>query len=423
MAPGPDGNLYVTIPGREGSVLMALLDQTGRPRAGWPTVLADTASCELLFPVEDGSVRALCTLNNPEGSLFGVVRALAFDSTGTLLAGWPIDLDLYGADGYFAGRVIGDELTVYAWASLGDQIEEGQPAGNAWIMRVAADGTVRSGAQVQYGLGCCNADTWAVGPDGVAYGIVHDFAETPAGTTSELAAVGPAGVPAGFPVAIEGIASEPAFDAAGQIHVIVGTPFERPARTLVFDPGGRAVGGGSGELEIAAPSEFDGIEGTGGSPAAPLVGLDGTTFLIDISGGRTTVAGVSRSGQLMAGWPYRSDAGHQSTGSCPQSDVCEGSFWALPTVGPDNVLYLLHAAATTSAGGSVVAIGQDGGVVAGWPVGLKRAGSEFWSVVVAPDGTAFALAIEPEPNGSHSATILAIGPDSTVFYTATVVEP
>lgn len=420
MAPGPDGNVYVSIPAREGSVLLALLGQTGRPRPGWPIMLADTASCDSVFPVEDGSVRALCTLDNPDGTFLGVVRALAFDPKGDLLPGWPIDFDLYGADGYFAGRVIGDELTVYTWASLGDQIEEGQPAGNAWIMRVAADGTVRSGAQVQYGIGCCNVDTWAVGPDGVAYGMVHDFAQTPAGTTSELAAVGSAGVPAGFPVVVEGIASKPAFDAAGQIHVTVGVPTERSAMTLVFDPDGRGVFAGSGGLGIAATSDWTGAGGN--FPAAPLVGTDGTTFVIDTIDG-TTVAGLNPSGGVMAGWPYRSEIGLEYTGFCGPPDTGCGQFRAAPAVGPDNVLYLLHAAATTSAGGSLVALGEDGRVVAGWPVGLRRAGSEFWSVVVAPDNTAYALAIEPEPNGSHSATILAIGPDSTVFYTATVVEP
>lgn len=419
IAPGPDGNLYVSIPTHDDSVVLALLGEAGRPMAGWPIELADIESCDLLYPVEDGSVRALCTLG-PEGSPSGVMRALAFDSKGTLLAGWPIDLDLYGADGYFAGRVIGDELTLYSWASLGDQIQAGQPAGNAWIMRVAADGTVRSGAQVQYGIGCCHADTWAVGPDGVAYGIVHDLAAPSTEMTSELSAVGPEGVPAGFPVAIDGIASEPAFDAAARIHVTVGSPVAPPARILAFGADGRASDYGSEQVAIAATSDWTGAGGD--FPAAPLVGDDGTTFVIDTTDG-ATVVGLSPAGQVMTGWPYRSAVGLEYTGFCGSGDTGCGQFRAASTVGPENVLYLLHAAASSSAGGSIVAIGQDGRVVAGWPVSLTRQGSEFWSVVVAPDGTAYALAIEPEPNNSHSATILAIAPDSTVLYTATVVEP
>jgi hypothetical protein len=125
----------------------------------------------------------------------------------------------------------------------------------------------------------------------------------------------------------------------------------------------------------------------------------------------------------MAGWPYRSNVELQRTGICQEGAVCQRSSWSAPAIGPDNGLFLLHAATTSTAGGSIVAVGQDGSVVAGWPVGLKRAGSELWSIVVAPTGTAYALAVEPEPNRSHSATILALAPDSTVLYTLTIVEP
>jgi hypothetical protein len=153
------------------------------------------------------------------------------------------------------------------------------------------------------------------------------------------------------------------------------------------------------------------------------VGPDGTTFVIDLIASRTIVAGVSPSGQVMAGWPYRSEAGAQPTGVCPDGAVCEGSFWALPAIGPDNGLYLIHGTADSSTGGSIVVVGSDGRVRAGWPVELQRPGAEFWSVVVGPDGTAYALAIEPEAGESSSASIVAIAPDSTVLYTTTIVEP
>ena len=422
MASGVAGDLYVSIPSAGTSVLVALVDPTGRVRVGWPIVLDRTASCEQLLAVADGSVRLLCTPENRDGKLGGVVRAYALDSNGTSLPGWPIDLDRYGADGYYAGRVIGDELTVLAWESLGDQIAEGQPAGSAWILAVAADGTVSTGAKVSYGIDCC-IDTWAVGPDGAAYGTIHHFADTRAAARSELVAVGTTGVPAGFPVTIAGSASRPAFDAAGLIHLTVGTPNEPPSGTLVFDAAGRTVDVGSGALDIAATSEFRGIEGTGDVPAPPLVAGDGTTFVVDLSDERTTVAGLGPSGQGMDGWPYRFAVGLQGTGFCPSEAVCEGSSWAVPAIGPDNVLYLLQGATTSSAGGSIVAVGPDGVVVDGWPVGLKRVGAEAWSVAVTPDGSASVLAVEPEPNGSHSATILTLAPDSTVRYTLTIVEP
>jgi hypothetical protein len=62
-------------------------------------------------------------------------------------------------------------------------------------------------------------------------------------------------------------------------------------------------------------------------------------------------------------------------------------------------------------------------VPSGWPVELQRPGAEFWSVVVGSDGTAYALAIEPEAGGVSSATILAIAADSTVVYTTTIIDP
>ena len=58
-----------------------------------------------------------------------------------------------------------------------------------------------------------------------------------------------------------------------------------------------------------------------------------------------------------------------------------------------------------------------------WPVELRRPGAEFWSVVVGSDGTAYALAIEPEPGDTSSASILAIAPDSTVLWTTTIIDP
>jgi hypothetical protein len=42
---------------------------------------------------------------------------------------------------------------------------------------------------------------------------------------------------------------------------------------------------------------------------------------------------------------------------------------------------------------------------------------------VGPDGTAYALAIEPESSRTSSASIVAITPDSTVRYRTTIINP
>jgi len=70
----------------------------------------------------------------------------------------------------------------------------------------------------------------------------------------------------------------------------------------------------------------------------------------------------------------------------------------------------------------VVVIDPDGRLRSGWPVELRRPGGEFWAVVVGPDGTASALAVEPESSDASSATALAIGRDSTVLYASTIIE-
>jgi putative zinc finger protein len=412
MAPAPGGDLYVSVPGPRGTTL-ARLDAGGKPARGWPILLPGASPCDLLLAAADGSVRVVCIADDLV-SEFGTapVRAFAFDAGGRPLSGWPVDVGCC-----FTGRIIGDELTMYARLYFGDVQQEGQPAGDGWIVTVAADGTVREGTTVPFGVDCC-IDTWTVGPDGVAYGTVHDFSgATP---KSLLSAVSSAGVAAGFPVVIEGLASGPAFDASGRIHLTVGNPSEPPALSLVVGTNGKAIGPGSDPLAIAATSDW---RGAGADyPAPPLVGSDGTTFVIDDRNG-TTVGRLGPTGQTVPGWPYRTNLKVEETGSCGEAETGCGWFRAAPTIGPDNILFILRAATKSTAGGSVVAIDQNGRVVDGWPVGLRRPGAQFWSVIVGADGTAYVLAIEPEPNGSHSATILSVAPNSTVDYTATIIEP
>jgi len=76
-----------------------------------------------------------------------------------------------------------------------------------------------------------------------------------------------------------------------------------------------------------------------------------------------------------------------------------------------------------SVGGSIVAVGPDRRLRAGWPVEPKRLGAEFWTVVVGSDGTVYELAVEPEPGGAITRSIRASAPDSTVVWTTAIVEP
>jgi hypothetical protein len=425
MAPAPNGALYLSIPRPGGSVLV-LLDRDGTPRPGWPIALGQSNACELLLAVADGTARLACTRGDyPDAKLW----VFAFDANGRSMAGWPVNL---GTVSLSAGRMIGQELKILTGVEVSpDGAEE------VWITGIGVDGVPHQGVRVAIpasaGLG-----EWAIGPDGVAYGTFQatNYAPTPAEyaakAKSALFAVGSGGIAAGFPVSITGWASQPAFDGAGRVHLVVGSMWEPPTRMLVFDTAGRAAPGGSGALDVAAPADSESI-GPVGHLAPPLVGPDATRFVV-AGFNDTTVIAIGPSGQpLAAGWPYRSDAGAQENSICQRGAACDSTSFAAPAIGPGNVLYLLQSARFSatgpSGGGSVVAIGPDGRVNPGWPRTLTRAGSGFWSVVVGSDGTVYALAIEPESVGcslrcdSYSATVLAIAPDSTVRYATTIVEP
>jgi hypothetical protein len=419
LAPGLDGTLFVAIPRRGGSVL-ASLDRRGRPRPGWPIKIQDTSACEHVLPVDDGSVRVVCDatdLSQPDNDLPDV-RAFAFDANGRLMAGWPVQFRPA-----MSARIIDDHLSILAFHLLTDTTDIGLVSHEAWLMTVDSDGSIRNGTKVPMVESCCG-QAWAIGPDGVAYGANHDWGDTPeAPKSSALLALDFDGPQAGFPVRVDGMLSRPAFDDSGLIHVTVNEGADRMSRTLVIDRDGQVVGGSKGALGISATDDCVGIEGTCEVPIAPFVGSDGTTFVIGAHFQATGVAAVTRSGRMVDGWPYRSSAGHQNAGRCSGGDICEGGPIATPVIGPDDAIYLINAAPSASVGGSVVAIGSDGRVRPGWPVELRRPGGEFWAVVVGTDGTAYALAVEPESSASASATVLAIGQGSTVTYSSTIIEP
>ena len=201
----------------------------------------------------------------------------------------------------------------------------------------------------------------------------------------------------------------------------VGSYTKKTSRVVVFDRAGGSIAAASDELSIATVQGggFD-IDCAAANPNAPVVAADGTTYVtseID-----TRIFALDPSLHVMAGWPYTPATPLVRPGSCDPDGLC-CLVNAIPAVGPDDVLYLPLQAAGATAGGTLVAVGRDGRVRPGWPVELRRPGAEFWSVVVGSDGTAYALAVEPEAGDTSSASILAIAPDSTVLYRTTIIEP
>jgi hypothetical protein len=403
MAPGPDGTLFVSIP-RDGGSLLAVLDATGVPRPGWPIVVKDTSWCNNVLPVADGSVRVVCSLDD-ESSTFDRFAAFAFDANAGQLAGWPVDTTAYEA----TGRVIGTDLMLYTARSLGEDAED--PSVEAGVDRVAANGSVERGTRVGDPAG----SGWWIGPDGVAYGVAG-------GDPVSIEVVDSAGEQAPLPVSVRGVPSVPASGPGGRVVLTVGNPERSTTRVVALDPDGGAVRERSAAIPIVT---VDGSwADTGGCspyPQQPLVADDGTIFVYNEAD--SAVVAVDPSLKVKRGWPYelRTSLVMRDERYVKEDAYCP--YVATPAVAPDGTLYLpLHARAA-SVGGSLVAVGPDGRVRAGWPVELKRPGSEFWSVVVGADGTAFVLAIEPESARTSSASILAIAPDSTVRYSTTIMDP
>jgi len=405
MAPGPDGGLYVLVadtggPGNRS--VLTLLDTRGRPRAGWPIALMGWLCGGWADPpplaAGDGSIRLVCS----DGSRS---RAFAFDPSGRTLAGWPVDLP--GEVMPLLSRVVDDRLVVVARGAEEANPATGESSVAWWLLSVAADGTLRVGRWYNEKRDT-DQDYWSphIGPDGIAY----QQAYLDDGT--EIMAFDLDGARAGWPVRAASCVLGLVFGPPGRLYLIECATDPTSTRTLVFDPDGRVLPFGSAALPIEALSTYS---GAGPSDPAVLVAPDGAAFLL--SDDERTVYGLDPSGRVMAGWPYRAAAGLQWQGGCPADVTGCGVSLSTPAVGPGDVLYLPQA------GGRLVAIGPNGRVRPGWPVVLTRPGAGFWSVVVGSDGTAHALAIEPEAGDRTSSTILAIAPDGTVRYRTTVVDP
>ena len=416
MAPAAQDGLFVALPAAEGTVVVALLDATGRSSAGWPVALPGAATCGHLLPVADGSVRLLCRPDDLNQDLNSGVRAYAFDGSGRALPGWPVDIG-----GFFAtARVIGEDLVVFTSRSLGDVEVEGQPSADVGLVIVAPDGRVTDGARVTEFDHCC---TWDIGPDGVAYGTtVIDQSDDGRLVVSRIMAVDSSGPSNGWPVAFDGVTSRPAFGPGGTILVAAASVALGTTRILSVDGTGGAVADRSPELRLTTvTTNWQDTGGcSAGQPMRPVVAADGSLYAF--SEEDTPIVGVAPSLEVLPEWPIEPAAPIQRRDEREIIEDAYCPYFAIPAAGPDSTLYLPLMATDGLAGGHLSAVGPDGQVRPGWPVTLTRAGGEFWSVLVAQDGTVYALAIEPEAR-SWSATILAIRPESTVIYSTTIVEP
>jgi hypothetical protein len=285
-------------------------------------------------------------------------------------------------------------------------------------MIIASDGSIRRGAALP------EDGAWAfsggqIGPDGTAYSV-HDGTGQAEGApeVSRITGVDLSGVRAGWPVKIDGIASEPAFGSGGRIVLTVGSRARTTSRVAVLDGNGNVV---ARSATLPIQTAVSGVDCVPWTPRTPLTAADGSVFVwSDLD---TRIFALDASLKVKPGWPYRPATWLVAPGHDDPRYELNCSRPTAPGVGPDGTLYLPLQPRGESVGGTLVAVDPDGRDHPGWPVTLRRPGAEFQNVVVGSDGTLFALAVEPEAGDSASATILAIDPDSTVRYRTTIIAP
>jgi hypothetical protein len=371
------------------------------------------------MPADDGSVRIVCDgtdLPRFDNDLSDV-RAFAFDMDGRLMPGWPITL----RPGPVA-RVVGRSLVLVESQILTDVVATGVVSYEVWLTTVSADGVVSSGTRAPMVETCCGG-RWTIGPDGVAYGVesVGEWLEA-GDETSQIMALDGDGVPDGWPVEFDGTGSAAGFGPDGRPLVATGPFASDSSRVLAFGTDGVGASA-SGDLPIlvvrgVGPGDVDCAPP---KPLAPITSDDGTIFVFSELDDR--VLALDAELGVKTGWPFEPDTPIVRPYFAPPGSEVACSTFTIPVAGPTGMLFLSLQAPNETVGGRLVAVGPDGQVRPGWPVRLNRPGAEFWSVVVGSDGTAYALALEPETGETSSASLLAIAPDSTVLSITTIVEP
>jgi len=409
MTQGPKGGVYFAVQGVD-RTLLGLVGTNGSVQPGWPIPL-ETTWCMELLTAADGTLRAVCDgTREGDGLQAPVLRVFGIDAAGQTLPGWPVDIEgsahVFGAP---IARMMGSNMVLALRQYGGDALPEGQTEPTQLAL-IDSAGRVQMGTAVD--LECCQAG--AVPGPGAGFLVEPDYDAQ----SSRITKFGLDGVV--WETVLDGIASLPSFDTAGNAYLSVWRgELIVSARLVVLDPAGRVAHESPEDLPVRPTSGWSGAGGE--SPAAPIVAEDGFSFVVGYKDGMSILA-LDREGRPRAGWPFDSGVNIGQQGVCSSADTGCGTFDVRPQVGLDGILYVT-AQAGENGGGSLLAIRPDGTESPGWPVGLRNGAAQFWDVIVGSDGGVWAHAAEPERPEAYSATLLSITPDSTVRGRLTIVEP
>ncbi|MEO8572134.1 MAG: hypothetical protein ABI553_10600, partial [Chloroflexota bacterium] len=309
---------------------MTRLDSRGHSATGWPLTLDGVAFCDTPMPVEDGSVRFLCTIRNLTGGLDSG-RAYAFDASGRARPGWPVEID----DVVIASRLVGDSLRVLtAVANDGIDVEGADDSAHWFLQSIDTAGATTAGVVLPQNASCCVS----IGPDGAAYAVGEDGDTAMSGITAfDLKGILPR-----YPTTVVGLASAPSFDRFGNPLVLSSIVAGLTSRLImVFDT--------SVALPFAAAEPPTGDTGSceSTSPFAPVIGARGMAVVYSDFG--DTIFALDPSTGLLVGWPFAlaDKLVHPSPG--PESEheagYCPGPL--APVIGPDGTVYLALDAHTS----------------------------------------------------------------------------
>ena len=428
IGPGPDGSVWVLAdhPG-EGDAgasvaVFGLIDSAGQPRPGWPLRL-DGWRCAADGPphglpiAADGSIRLVCAqdtlVDGPQRHV-----GFAFDIDGQALPGWPIELPATGLTN--TAVVVGDELHLVASeiASTEGQASSAQAAA-WWQVVVSATGDVRTGRRYEVADAAGNFDV-RLAADGIAYRLT--FSGTTAAIRTEITGFDLDGIRTGWPVTVDGIASQPVVGPDGGLVARLMKP-GLSSHVVFIGPAGAAEVTASADLPI---DPLDDRTGAGAVLLGPIVAADGSAWVVGtVDSTKPAVVRVAPDGSI--GQPIPLDLPLQPQGACSGQDTGCGVWRAVPVVGPDGTLYIPESAVggpglSSSSGGSLVAIRADGSTRTGWPVFLPDSMAGFWTVLARPDGTVDALAVVATDAGNVWALQL-LGPDGSVRSSTPISQP
>jgi hypothetical protein len=434
MGPGPDGGVWV-LADHSGGVgadatsvtVLGLLDGTGRPRPGWPIALTgwrcvDDTPPRGLAVAADGSIRLVCaedtTSDGPQRH-----AAFAFDAAGRALPGWPVELPDSGLS--TTTVVVGNELRILASevASMEGQTSSEQAAA-WWLIGVSASGEVRIGQRYAVADAAGSFDV-RIASDGLAYRVA--FSGGPDTEQTAITAIDFDGQRPGWPVTVDGIASQPVAGPDGRLFITrrLGQGASARAQTMTIDPAGGEATAASDGLPI---DPLDDRTGAGSEVLTPMVAADGATIVVgsDKTGQRIFVVNPPVAGRGVA--PASLKMPLQPMGVCSPQDTGCGVWRALPALGPDGTLFVPESVVgeggglDRNAGGALVAIAPDGSTPAGWPITLADSMAGYWSVVPRADGTIDALTVVPTDKGNQW-TLVILGPDGKTRASTVVLLP